>query len=254
MIIIAFSSFSQQPKTAAKSPTPNVKTPAKKTPPAGSKAYNAISGLNAQEVKDIDGNVYHTVIIGTQTWMVENLKTTRFNDGTAIPLVTYNSSWDYLQTPGYCWYNNDSINSKNVYGALYNWYAVGTSKLAPAGWHVATDIEWKTLNSYVLANLGKSGSVAKALAATTNWATSNKDVDGIGDDLTKNNSSGFSALPGGDRGGGTFSKIGEWGFWWSSTQTEATKAWCKSLCYYYWELDNTEYYKGVAMSIRCIKD
>ena len=79
---------------------------------------------------DIDGNVYHTVTIGTQVWMVENLKTTRYNDGSPIPLVTDSSYWSNLTTPGYCWYNNDTTN-KNTYGALYNWYTVNTGKLAP---------------------------------------------------------------------------------------------------------------------------
>ena len=100
-------------------------------------------------VVDIDGNVYHTVTIGTQVWMVENLKTTRYNDGTAIPLVTDGTAWAALTTPGYCWYNNDSATYKNTYGALYNWYAVNTGKLAPTGWHVPTDSEWTVLTTYL---------------------------------------------------------------------------------------------------------
>ena len=99
---------------------------------------------NSSTVTDIDGNVYNTVKIGTQTWMVENLKTTRFNDGTAIPNVTDASAWNALTTPGYCWYDNNEAN-KATYGALYNWYAVNTGKLAPASWHVATDADWKKL-------------------------------------------------------------------------------------------------------------
>ena len=100
-------------------------------------------------VTDIDGNVYHTVTIGTQTWMVENLKTTKYNDGTAIPLVTDSTAWLNLTTPGYCWYNNDAATYKNTYGALYNWFTVNTSKLAPSGWHVPTDAEWTTLITYL---------------------------------------------------------------------------------------------------------
>ena len=122
----------------------------------------AVSAVNAQgesglsnvvtatpNVVDIDGNVYHTVTIGTQVWMVENLKTTKYNDGTAIPLVTDNTAWGALTTPGYCWYNNDSATYKNTYGALYNWYAVNTGKLAPTGWHVPTDSEWTVLTTYL---------------------------------------------------------------------------------------------------------
>ena len=96
-------------------------------------------------VTDKDDNVYHTVTIGTQTWMAENLKTTKYNDGTAIPLVTDSTAWTSLLTPAYCWYNYDATTYKNTYGALYNWYAVNTGKLAPIGWHVATDAEWTTL-------------------------------------------------------------------------------------------------------------
>jgi len=99
-------------------------------------------------ITDIDGNYYTTVTIGTQVWMVENLKTTKYNDGTGIPLVTDNTVWCNLSTPGYCWYNNDETTYKNPYGALYNWHTVHTGKLCPSGWHVPTDSEWITLTSY----------------------------------------------------------------------------------------------------------
>src|SRR5664279_2133742 len=85
-------------------------------------------------VTDIDGNVYTTVTIGTQVWMVENLKTTKYNDGTSIPNITDGAAWESLTTPGYCFYNNEAAN-KTTYGALYNWYTVNSSKLAPTGWH-----------------------------------------------------------------------------------------------------------------------
>src|ERR1035437_6837240 len=150
-------------------------------------------------VTDKDGNVYHTVTIGTQTWMAENLKTTQYNDGTSIPYVTDNTAWSILSTPAYCWYSNDAATYKNKYGALYNWYTVNTGKLAPTGWHVPTDAEWTTLTNYVTANLGTSLNVAKALAATTDWTIDTYDAGAIGNDLSKNNSTGFSALPGGYR-------------------------------------------------------
>jgi hypothetical protein len=101
-------------------------------------------GLQAQTVKDIDANVYKTVNIGKQVWMAENLKTTKYNDGSTIPLVTENTAWESLTTPAYCWYNNDIAN-KEVYGALYNLYAVITNKLCPIGWHVPSNKEWTTL-------------------------------------------------------------------------------------------------------------
>ena len=154
-------------------------------------------------VVDIDGNVYHTVTIGTQVWMVENLKTTKYNDGTAIPLVTDSAAWDELTTPGYCWYNNDSATYKNPYGALYNWYAVSTGKLAPTGWHVPTDSEWAVLTTYVgNTYYGGLDSAGGALKSTdkTYWLSPNTGAT---------NSSGFSALPGGFRDYvGTFYSIG----------------------------------------------
>jgi hypothetical protein len=91
---------------------------------------------DAGTVTDIDGNVYQAVKIGNQVWTVENLRTTRYNDGTAIPYVTDNSAWANLTTPGYCYYFNDSTANADKYGVLYNWYTVNTGKLSPAGWHV----------------------------------------------------------------------------------------------------------------------
>ncbi|MBA7520565.1 hypothetical protein ES705_12661 [subsurface metagenome] len=96
-------------------------------------------------INDKDGNEYTAVPIGTQVWMVENLKTTKYKDGTVIPLVTSNSSWISLSTPGYFWYNNDAVSYKNTFGALYNWYTVNTNELCPLGWHVPTDAEWTVL-------------------------------------------------------------------------------------------------------------
>ena len=94
-------------------------------------SFITITSSSNTTVTDADGNVYHTITIGTQTWTVENLRTTKYNDGTAIPNVTNTTSWRNLTTPGYCWYNNDSTTYKATYGALYNWYAVNTGKLAP---------------------------------------------------------------------------------------------------------------------------
>jgi uncharacterized protein (TIGR02145 family) len=100
------------------------------------------------QIVDIDGNVYHSVIIGDQEWLVENLKVTRFNDGSSIPLVKSQLEWIKLSTPGYCWYDNNEKN-KDKYGGLYNWYSVNTSKLAPTGWHVANNGDWMVLINYL---------------------------------------------------------------------------------------------------------
>lgn len=100
-------------------------------------------------VTDIDGNVYKTVTIGNQAWMAENLKVMRYRNGDAIPNVTGGTDWSNLSTGAYCSYDNDD-NNIDTYGLLYNWYAVDDSRnLAPEGWHVPTDEEWKELEMYL---------------------------------------------------------------------------------------------------------
>ena len=207
-------------------------------------------------VTDIDGNLYNTVKIGTQVWMVENLKTTKYKDGTAIPNVTDDTAWAALTTPAYCWYNNDDSTHKATYGALYNWYTVNTGKLAPAGWHVATDAEWTTLLNYVFtANLGTSGSVGKALAATVNWSASTF-AGAIGNDLYKNNRTGFSALPGAGRYGinGGFYDLGRSGSWWTATKFGTYSAWGRDM--YYYDSDVSRYISAQTngYSVRCLRD
>ena len=169
---------------------------------------------------DADGNVYHTVTIGTQTWTVENLKTTKYNDGTSIPLVTVNTAWGNLATPGYCWYNNDAATYKTTYGALYNWYTVNTGKLAPAGWHVPTDAEWNTLSKYLGGDNVSGGKLKEA--GITHWWSPNTGAT---------NETGFSALPGGTHSyyDGHFYSIGSTGLWWSVTESSALGAGSRSL-------------------------
>lgn len=99
-------------------------------------------------VSDVDGNVYKTRDFGTQTWMVENLRTTRFNDGTAIPLVEDQSIWNNLTTPAYCFYDNDKTN-KSLYGGLYNGYTISFNNLCPTGWHLPDECEWSRLINYI---------------------------------------------------------------------------------------------------------
>jgi uncharacterized protein (TIGR02145 family) len=216
---------------------------------------------NSSTVTDIEGNVYNTVKIGTQVWMLENLKTTKYNDGTAIPLVTDSTAWTYLSTPAYCWYKNDAATYKNKYGALYNWYVVNTGKLAPTGWHVATDAEWTTLENYLTANgYNYDGSTsgdyyAKSLAATTDWAT-DSGTGTIGNDLTKNNRSGFSALPGGNRytSNGTFGLVGGSGYWWSSTEKSTSIAWDRLMGYGLSDVYRDSSNKQNGFSVRCVRD
>ena len=201
-------------------------------------------------VKDIDGNIYNYITIGTQTWMVENLKTTKYNDGTNIPAVTSNTAWAALTTGAYCWYGN-SIANKAKYGALYNRHALKTEKVAPVGWRVATSDDWVKLISYVSNNLGNSGTVGKALAANTNWASSST-VGDVGNNLSKNNSTGFTALPGGFReSSGEFRNLGLEGNWWEGNFYNTSR----DLTYnrsYTWGMYNI--YSNVGYSVRCVRD
>ena len=204
--------------------------------------YIGLTGLQAQTVKDIDGNVYKTVTIGKQVWMAENLKTTKYNDGTSIPLVTDSTAWKALRTPAYCWYNNDIAN-KEIYGALYNWYAVKTNKLCPSGWHVPNDAEWTTLTTY-LGDVNVSGGKLKE-TGTTHWKNPNTGAD---------NSSGFTALSGGYRFfNGTFFYNGYLGYWWCSEEYNANNAWFRNLSSSSNSVGRYDYNKNGGFSIRCLR-
>ncbi len=209
-------------------------------------------------IKDQDGNSYKTIKIGNQIWMAENLKTTKFNDATSIPLVTDNNEWDALTAPAYCWYNNDELSYKNEHGALYNWFAVNTKKLCPTGWHVPTDVEWRKLDDYLIKNgYGYKGSetdIGKSMAATLGWISSPK-AGTVGNDQMSNNRSGFTALPSGGRSStGIFSKIGSTCYWWCSTENSSTYAYTRSMTYFYSTVDSVTYYKRDGFSVRCLRD
>ena len=150
-------------------------------------AYGDEKSFSTSQIKDADGNTYTTVTIGTQIWMVENLKTTKYNDGTAISNLTEDDAWANATSGGYCWYNND-ISYKNPYGALYNWYATSTDKLCPAGWHVPLLDEWNALIDY-LGGVTVAGDKMKE-QGTEHWDTPN---------IGATNESGLTLLPGGLR-------------------------------------------------------
>jgi uncharacterized protein (TIGR02145 family) len=206
-----------------------------------------------------NGVTYNTVQIGNQCWFKENLRTTKYNDGTSIKNVTGNATWASTTSGAYCCYNNNTSNC-DTRGALYNWYAVNTGKLCPSGWHVPSDAEWTTLNNYLSANSqywcgSKSSYIAKSLASTTSWE-SNTTTCAVGNNLSANNSTGFSALPGGIRyySSGTFDHLGRYGIWWSSTEYDGSKAWERSLYYY-----SATFYRGIGnknfgYSVRCLRD
>ena len=112
--------------------------------------------LAYETMTDYDGNVYKTITIGTQTWMAENLKTTKYNDGIDIPLITNDTAWSNITTPAYSWYDNNSTNYKATYGALYNSYTIKTGRLCPLGWSVPNNDDWATLITYLGDTIGRS--------------------------------------------------------------------------------------------------
>ncbi len=197
-------------------------------------------------VTDIDGNVYHLVTIGTQVWMLENLKTTKYRNGDPIPNVTDNTSWTALQTGAYCWYNNDITTTyKATYGALYNWYAVNDSRnIAPAGWHVAKDLEWSTLITFLGGESIAGGKLKET--GTTHWLSPNN---------WASNSGGFTALPGGSRSfmNGSFDGIGSTCVWWRCAG-DGLKSWCIQIVLDWPNIYPYLYYMPMGASVRCIRD
>ena len=201
--------------------------------------------INPKRITDIDGNIYHTVTIGKQLWMLENLKTTRLNDGTPIPNITNGTAWGALTIPGFCTnQNRTNADTINLYGRLYNWYAVNTGKLCPIGWHVPTNAEWDALINFV-GGTRPSGIKLKEIG-TTHWSKPNASV---------NDSSGFTGLPAGYRNeNGEFEDYGDDGFWWSSNERLSYDAWGENLCYYVTDILKVNYKKNNGFSIRCLKD
>jgi uncharacterized protein (TIGR02145 family) len=205
-------------------------------------SYGNELSFKINTVTDINGNVYNTVVIGSQTWMAENLKTTTFNDGVPIPLITDNTEWTNLTTSGYCWYQNE-IGFKSTYGALYNWYTVNTGKICPQGWHVPSDIEWTNLSTYLGGTSIAGGKMKET--GTTHWLSPNTGAT---------NESGFLALPGGNRYDSGFINIGSLGGWWGSTEYSTTEASWRALMSIQANLSGDYHFKRLGLSIRCVKD
>jgi uncharacterized protein (TIGR02145 family) len=201
----------------------------------------ALISLSSEEiVKDVDENVYTSVIIGEQQWMSENLRTTKYSDGTAIPNVKDENNWNNLTSGAWSHYDNDN-QYETTYGKLYNWYAVETGKLCPTGWHVPTNAEWTVLTDYLASN-GNSGSKGIALKSTSGWDNNRYGVIGNGTD-----DYGWNGLPGGlRRYSGSrrywangwvdhdnsdwrvnppFDDVGSEGRWWSSSVNSLYNAW-----------------------------
>jgi len=222
----------------------------------GPAPYCKLSYDSTSTVTDIDGNVYQTVKIGDQWWMMENLKVTHYRNGDPIPHVTDNSTWEGLTTGAYCAYENDE-NDVETYGRLYNWYAVDDSRnIAPEGWRVSTDEDWKQLEMY----LGLSSTEADSMGwrgtdeggmlketGITLWASPNTGAT---------NESGFSALPGGYRSSDNdgFFTAGYLGYWWSSTTFDSQNAWYHSLNYNVAGVYRYCSIKQLGFSVRCVRD
>ncbi len=208
---------------------------------------------NTETVTDVEGNVYKTVKIGTQTWMAENLKVTRLSSGEALSEVQNKDLWEMYNYAGYCWYNND-VFFKNTYGALYNFIGIDLQnkpeygkRLTPKGWHVPSDEEWQVLINYLG---GEKIAAAKMKeAGTDHWTTTNAETK---------NESGFTALPGGYRtnimGIVKYMSVGEYAMFWSSTKKDGKHVWS------YWIKKDTNeilkfpWSKYCGLSIRCVKD
>lgn len=195
-------------------------------------------------VKDIDGNIYQTVTIGSQNWMTENLKTTRFRNGDSVTYVTGNAAWNNLNTGGYCLYDNQ-LSHKDSYGYLYNWAAVNDNrKLAPEGWHIASDAEWDTLVHYLGGDVVAGGKLKDT--GTVHWTNPNTDAT---------NETGFSALPGGYRiSNGSYEHLKNYGYWWSSTPADTANAWTRNTSYNYGSISRDAIDKKYGFSVRCVKD
>jgi uncharacterized protein (TIGR02145 family) len=203
-------------------------------------------------ITDIDGNIYAIVTIGSQVWMTENLRTTKYRNGSSIPNVTDSGVWGGLSTPAYCWNNNDIAN-KPTFGALYNWYAVNTGNLCPAGWHVPTDPEWYAMEKYVDPTINDPYATGWR---GTNAGTKLKTISGWYNNGNGTDNYCFSALPGGYRsyGGDHFYYVGYYGYWWSSTETAITGASTRDLTYDSERAHRYSFNKRYGFSVRCVRD
>jgi uncharacterized protein (TIGR02145 family) len=213
------------------------------------------------KLADIDGNQYNVIKIGTNIWMKENLKTTKYNDGSPIDYPGNDfSAWTNNTTGAYAWYNNDEATYKGTYGALYNWFAAKNDKLCPTGWHVPTDAELTTLQDYLIANgFNYDGTIignkiAKSLASTTGWTSStSQGAPGNTDYPAFRNKSGFAALPGGYRSSADYAHLGQEFHLWSSTTSMGSHWNIVIFCNFYGvnRRSDSPYF---GYSVRCLKD
>jgi uncharacterized protein (TIGR02145 family) len=197
---------------------------------------------NLEPVKDIDGNEYTVVKIGDQYWMTENLKVSKYKDGTTIATGLSDSAWDATAAGAYA-LHGDLASNNEVYGKLYNWHAASSGKLAPTGWHVPTRAEWTQLVEF----LGGSSVAGGKLKSTSSlWVAPNAGAD---------NSSGFAGLPGGNKSNlGGYVSLGEVGYFWASSERNSTQGDYTSLLTALASSASNGATKEFGMSVRCVKD
>ncbi|MBO4646303.1 MAG: fibrobacter succinogenes major paralogous domain-containing protein [Bacteroidales bacterium] len=204
----------------------------------------SLSAQKAGEtVKDVDGNEYKTVVIGSQTWFAENLKTTKYANGNKIENVTDKQRWVDCKSPAFCWYDNNASN-KDTYGGLYNWYAINAGNICPNGWHVATDADWNTLENKV----GGRDKAAQALreSGTDHWKAADGDFK---------DSYGFGMYAGGFRNAyGDFTWQTVDAGYWTATGKTPSYAWNRTAYYYDNHLNRHEIQKCFGYSVRCVKN
>ena len=218
-----------------------------------------IEGAPKNSVMDVDGNIYKTVRIGNQVWMAENLRVTHYRDKSAIPNLTSDRSWKRASSGAYCYYDNKSRNG-DTYGALYNWYAAtDVRNIAPEGWHVPTDAEWKELEMYL--GLSQSEADAEGFRGSNEGSKLAGNADLWNNGVLVSNSafgaSNFTALPGGqrDHNNGQYYNISNCAWFWSSTEYNDDSSWYRDLYYFYSEIGREiPLSKNYGFSVRCVRD
>jgi uncharacterized protein (TIGR02145 family) len=204
-------------------------------------------------ISDIDSNAYNTVSIGSQCWTKQNLKVSKYNDGTNIPEINSAGTWNNTIVTGARTVYNDLPANLSTYGYIYNWYAATDSrKLCPAGWHVPTDGEWTTLIQFLVPSETLGTSIG---AQSTTAGTLMKKNDALWTTNTGTNTSSFSALPGGFRSNvGSFISIRNSALFWSATQNDISTAWFRSMDYNNSNVGRVTAAKSAGVSVRCLKD
>jgi uncharacterized protein (TIGR02145 family) len=228
-----------------------------------SRSVNA--NTNSGSVTDASGNIYPTITIGSQVWMKENLRTTKYSDGSNIPFVPDNTQWsnnwkNRASLPMMCWYNNDQATyAANKFGALYNWFAInpttnGNKNLCPTGWHVPSDAEWNILIAYLDPSYNPNGQGTQSTIAGGMMKSTGAQY--WQPNYSASNTSGFSGLPGGYRYyfDGVFDFQNIRGNWWSSSESSNSSAWVRNMQNVSGYIFRNGSEKEIAFSVRCIKN